>query len=93
MTNYVEQNGPDESWRDGIRSLLKLKNANVEFEKANGQIRKMRCTLREEVTPAYTEKGVPAKQPNNDAIAVWDLDLSAWRSFRFDKITSIEFEA
>ena len=90
---FIEQNGPDEAWRDGVRTTLKIKNANIEFEKADGLIRKMRCTLREEVTPAYTEKGKPAKRPNDDVLAVWDLDISAWRSFRWEKLTSIEFEA
>jgi hypothetical protein len=91
MTKFIEENGKDEAWRDGIRSTLKLRDANVEFEKANGQMRKMLCTLREECTPEYTEKGKPAKRPNDDVIAVWDLDISGWRSFRFDKLTSIEF--
>jgi predicted DNA-binding transcriptional regulator YafY len=32
----------------------------------------------------------PARKLNTDACAVWDLNQSAWRSFRWDRMKKIE---
>jgi predicted DNA-binding transcriptional regulator YafY len=34
---------------------------------------------------------VPRKQ-NDDVLAVWDLDNSAWRSFRLDSIIEVQLQ-
>lgn len=67
---------------------------NVKFEKVDGTIRDMRCTLLPEYLPAIVEntedepKKVRTQSPN--VIAVWDLDKSAWRSFRIDTVKEFE---
>ena len=58
----------------------------VTFEKVNGDIRKMLCTLQEGVIPKTTGK----KKENKDVLAVWDLGKNAWRSFRLDSINKVE---
>jgi hypothetical protein len=83
----------NQEWRDGLKETLKQGEAIVEFTKANGQHRVMRCTLQESVIPPYSEKGTPTKVPSGETLAVWDLDVSEWRSFRYDKITSVRFGA
>lgn len=93
MKNNIEKNGPDNEWREGIKNMLKQKNAVIEFTKANGQHRVMRCTLREDVLPPFTEFGEVKAPTANDTLAVWDLEVNSWRSFRFDTVTSVEFEA
>lgn len=63
---------------------------NVKFEKVDGTLRDMRCTLLPqylpvvEVTEETEAKPVRAKNPN--VIAVWDIDKAAWRSFRIDSV-------
>ena len=52
--------------------------ATVTFEKADGSLREMRCTL--QPTP---------RKENLDVLAVWDIDAGGWRSFRMDSIKSI----
>jgi hypothetical protein len=59
---------------------------NVAFEKIDGTMRQMRCTL----IPTYIlneqkETHVPRKQ-SDEVLAVWDLDKNAWRSFRIDSV-------
>lgn len=83
----------NQEWRDSFKVTLKQGEATVEFTKANGQNRVMRCTLQEGIIPAYSEKGTPAKVPSGETLVVWDLDINEWRSFRYDKITSVRFGA
>lgn len=80
-------------WRDNLRATLRTGEGTIEFTKANGQHRVMRCTLQEGVVPPYSEKGTKTKEPSGDVLAVWDLEKSEWRSFRYDRITSVRFEA
>ena len=83
----------NQEWRDSLKETLRQGEATIEFTKANGQHRVMRCTLQEGVVPPYSEKGTKTKPPSGDVLAVWDLENSAWRSFRYDRITSVRFEA
>lgn len=90
---FYEQNGPDAEWRNGIRQSLVKGYAIVEFEKSDGQLRKMKCTLDPSVVPEYQESGKAKKIPSDDVQAVWDLEKNAWRSFRYDRVRNIRFEA
>lgn len=71
--------------------LLKEIEINLTFKKVNGEIRKMRCTLNEELIPEDKKStGNSKRKSPEDSIAVFDLDKKDWRSFRYDSI--IEFE-
>ena len=72
-----------------IADKLHASNVNVTFTKVNGEMRVMKCTLQENVVPAFESKGV--KKENDNVLSVWDLDKSAWRSFRVDSVKSVEF--
>lgn len=71
-----------------LRDTLKENIALVTFTKKDGTVRTMRCTLKADLLPPQTdiEEQVQKKTPNPDALAVWDLEKAAWRSFRFDTI-------
>lgn len=71
-----------------LRDVLKENILLVTFTKKDGTIRTMRCTLKADLLPAQTdiEEQVQKKAPNPDALAVWDLEKAAWRSFRLDSI-------
>jgi hypothetical protein len=66
----------------------------VTFTKKNGEERVMSCTLYEEFLPAQIdlEEVVQKKVPNPDALAVWDTDIGAWRSFRWDSVKDFKKE-
>ena len=57
----------------------------VVFEKANGEIREMRCTLDPSFMPE-TPEYLAEENGSKDYTPVWDTDLNEWRSFRFDSI-------
>lgn len=73
---------------------LKTKDATVTFTKKDGTNRIMRCTLRPEALPEIvtesTRTSTKKREPDG-TIAVWDLDLGAWRSFRLDSVVEISF--
>jgi hypothetical protein len=92
MTLFYEKNGPDQDWRSSVRDTLTKGVAHVEFEKNDGQIRHMKCTLDPTVVPPYQELGKTTKIPSDDVQAVWDIEKAAWRSFRFDRVRNIRFE-
>ena len=73
---------------------LKTKDVMVTFTKKDGTQRNMRCTLRPEALPEIitesTRTSTTRREPDG-TIAVWDLDLGAWRSFRLDSVVDISF--
>ena len=89
-----------ESFRAWLKSLLRSQAVLIEFVKANGETRVMRCTLSEQLGVQYADNNIvegqvvakPVRKVNTDACAVWDLNQSAWRSFRCDRVKKIEFE-
>ena len=62
------------------------------FTKSDGTEREMRCTLREDLIQSTEKKTERSKKENTDVMSVWDLEKSAWRSFRLDSVKSIGFE-
>lgn len=62
----------------------------AKFKKSDGSERTMRCTLLDQYLPEqYQGKGMLLNEVEKNTISVWDLDLSAWRSFRVDSL--VEF--
>jgi hypothetical protein len=75
-----------------LHNLLKKYIVCVEFTKANGEYRKMNCTLKSDVLPANTSTQNNSKPYTGEEnhMAVWDVDANGWRSFIFDNIISYE---
>lgn len=83
------------SWRnDYLKQLLHENKVRVIFIKKDGTERNMLCTLKADLLPAQTdlEEAVQKKSPNPTALAVWDLENSGWRSFRYDSIIGFNIE-
>lgn len=59
----------------------------VVFTKSDRTRREMRCTLDENVLPAYDGKN---GGDDRHVINVWDLDKRAWRSFRVEAVRSFK---
>jgi hypothetical protein len=76
--------------RQCFTDLLTTNDCEVTFTKVDGSVRVMNCTLRSEALPARDAKSLnEARENNPDVIKVYDLDQSAWRSFRVANVTNI----
>jgi len=68
--------------------------AKVVFNKSDGTVRMMNCTLMADYLPmAISEEKVahvPRKQ-NDEVLAVWDLDNKGWRSFNVNSVIEVQY--
>lgn len=81
--------------REEMIEALQKGVCRVRFTKVNGHTRLMYCTLNPDVLPRkdvmVEQAGFnPKKQVNEKVLAVWDIDVKAWRSFRIDSISMFE---
>lgn len=70
--------------RDEILDYLKRDTLCVTFTKVDGARREMYCTHRTDIVPPVSESSGKAK--NDEVCPVWDVEVEAWRSFRWDSI-------
>lgn len=91
--------------RSWVKGLLITSEITVDFVKADGTQRSMRCTLdsnRIPPVPAGTifkssvtnpdglaESKKPRKQPDLHSVRVYDTEKNEWRSFRYDRLQKI----
>lgn len=78
-----------------IEKALKAGNTiTVTFIKKDGSERTMRATTNSKLIPAapVTENATPKRAiaSNPDVARVFDLDISEWRSFRYESVTKLE---
>lgn len=94
--------------RAWVKGLLITSEITVDFVKADGTERSMRCTLdsnRIPPVPAGTifksstanpdglsESRKPRKAPDPHSVRVFDTEKNEWRSFRFDRLKKITAE-
>lgn len=77
-----------------MTEVLRKTDATVTFTKKDGTQRIMRCTLRPDALPEMITESTRTsteKRELDSTIAVWDLDLGAWRSFRLDSVVEIAY--
>lgn len=73
-----------------LKQTLQGNVATVVFEKADGTLREMRCTLQSDfLPPQLLQENAVSRVENPSVLAVWDIDNGGWRSFRIDSIKSI----
>ena len=83
----------------GIPTKIDLKNQLeqnvmvVDFNKISGDKRVMTCTLREDMKPAATKVDPMStkkiREMSDAIVSVWDVKAEGWRSFRYDRINSV----
>ena len=66
--------------------LLSKNICMVTFNKVNGEVRALACTLRPDLVPPT--KGGAAPDPN--VLPVWSLENRAWRSFRLNNVLRVD---
>ena len=77
-----------------LRNQLTQNVMVVDFTKLNGDKRVMTCTLREDIKPPATKTDTMSLKKVRDVteavVSVWDVNAKGWRSFRYDRVNSIE---
>ena len=78
--------------KDEIMLNLREGKCIVTFEKVNGELRKMLCTLNSILIPQEeTEVGEKrTKVANPDVVPVYDLESNGWRSFRWNSVKEFQ---
>ena len=74
--------------KDMIREAARAGVINVQFTKKDGSLREMRCSLQEQYLPSLM--GETTTKDNPDVLAVWDIEVEGWRSFRIDSVLIME---
>ena len=77
-----------------LKENLSKSVAKVVFNKSDGTVRMMNCTLMADYVPMVIREEqvahVPRKQ-NDEVLAVWDLDNQGWRSFNVNSVSEVEY--
>ena len=80
--------------REDLKMQLEQNVIVVDFTKLNGDKRVMTCTLREDMKPSATKTDTMSlkkvREISDAVVSVWDLNAKGWRSFRYDRINSID---
>ena len=72
-----------------LKNMLTVHPLTVTFTKVDGTERVMRCTLKDDLLPeAYRGKGTVLTEVTN-ALRVYDLDNSGWRSIRVESVLQL----
>lgn len=85
--------------RNELLELLKNHNCKITFTKVDGSERTGLFTLREDALPVTVEpteeitETKTKRKVNENVVIVWDLDKSAWRSFRIDSLKEVTVES
>lgn len=80
-----------EKFKQWLGGLLREREVLIDFVKADGDFRSMKCTLSESFGAKYSGNESKRK-PNPDVCVVWDTNQNAWRSFRWDRLKKVQFE-
>ena len=76
-----------------LKRLLSQNVLVVDFNKISGDKRVMTCTLREDMKPQATKDDTlsqkKVREMSEAVVNVWDVNAKGWRSFRYDRINSV----
>jgi len=79
-----------------LKEKLEQGVVTVTFEKVDGTLREMRCTLRPDLLPQqllHEEGDATTKRTTPDTVQVaYDLEVGGWRSFRVDSVKNVVVE-
>lgn len=97
-SNGSETEKTDNSWRSKSKAeiveLLKTGFFNIKFQKWDGTERFLVGTLVESVLPEREKEAFKRDESYDyhgpEKVAVWDVDLCEWRSFKIERLISIE---
>lgn len=87
----LDENVWDDVAKKWIKEVLSQMTVRLKFVKKDGSIREMNCTLSESVIPVELKPKGSKRVINNGVLAVYDVDVGEWRSFRYDSLKEIYF--
>ena len=77
---------------DRVKEIMRNQELTITFTKKDGTDRVMRCTLDPNKLPIKESAEITTqRKPNNDTMAVFDLDAQGWRSFTKKSVKTIDF--
>lgn len=82
----------EEKEKNWLKSILREQNVMISFEKKDGSMRKMLCTLSESQIPSEKLPKNTGKSQNDQVLSVFDVEKSEWRSFRWDSVKGFSFD-
>lgn len=62
----------------------------VVFTKKNGDERTMQCVARPDIVGIEVEYTEGERKPNDATRTVWDTEVNAWRTFRWDSLKDFQ---
>ena len=86
MPNVIEfePRRNDDDYRKEIEEILRYNHGQFTFQKVDGSIREMKCTLKADLLPedftGENSKSTPG------LLVVWDTEKEGWRSIRYDSV-------
>jgi hypothetical protein len=88
ISNWTENDKAEfVTWIYGV--LKTTEKVSITFEKKDGTIRELNCTLKD--VPAYVPKTDIVRKKSESTISVYDIDNQDWRSFRIDSVRQVGF--
>jgi hypothetical protein len=82
----------DEKAKEIVKKALRSQVIKISFEKTDGTIRDMSCTLMESKIPDEKKPKTTNSKQNSAVLPVFDVEKEAWRSFRWESIKKIAFQ-
>lgn len=77
--------------KETIKETLRNGVHRVVFTKKDGSERIMMCTLSEDIIPQeHKPKATSTYKPNDNVLAVFDIENQGWRSFTIADVKSVQ---
>ena len=80
----------NDEWRQSVESLLKNGNGRFRFQKVDGSIRDMFCTLKPSALPEEYNSELKSNAKPRILVA-FDIEKDAWRSLRYESVMQFIF--
>jgi len=73
--------------REELKEKLSQGVYHIQFEKVDGSLRDMKCTLNKNHIPERSATGTTREHRINETVLpVWDVEAEGWRSFRIESL-------
>lgn len=78
-----------------VIALLEAGETDIIFTKVNGMERTMKATRSMDIIPteSYGSQEGDRVDGEGEALPVWDCEVGGWRSFRWDRLQTVNGEA
>ena len=76
---YESRRNEDE-WQTAVTEHTRLGYSMFRVHKADGSVREIVCTLKEDLIPTTTTKGTKGN------LVVYDVENEGWRTVKFDRV-------